>query len=56
MWDDCGKVYKVLSYFKNGESTGIRLELEHEDGKLETRVVPEEYIEWISDGDTNVSF
>jgi hypothetical protein len=56
MWDDCGKVYKVLSYFKRGESTGIRLELEHEDGKLETRVVPEEYIEWISDGDTNVSF
>ena len=56
MWDDCGKVYKVLSYFKNGKSTGIKLELQHENGELETRVVPEEYIEWIPDGEVNVSF
>jgi len=56
MWEDSGKIYRVLSYFKCGESTGIKLELENTDGSIETRVVPEGYIEWISDGDTNVSF
>ena len=56
MWDDSGVVYKVLSYFKDGKSTGIKLELLSSDGTIHKRTVPEGYIEWIPDGELNVSF
>lgn len=56
MWDDSGVVYKVLSYFKDGKSTGIKLELLSSDGTIHKRTVPEGYIEWIPDGEPNVSF
>jgi len=56
MWEDCGKIFKVLSYYKDGESTGIHLELQTNDGLTEKRTVPEAYIEWIQEGDLNVDF
>jgi len=55
-WDDLGVVYKVLSYFKDVTSTSVKLELQTIDGAIHTRVEPEAYIEWLQDGDTNVSF
>lgn len=50
-WDDHGKIYRLISYYKHGDSTGIHVELECPNGAIEKRVVPEYQIEWIEDGD-----
>ncbi len=51
-WQDAGKVYKVLEYFRrNPESTAVELKLELEGGQVVSRVVPYHWIEWIEDGD-----
>lgn len=51
MWDDAGKVYKVIEYFRrNPESTAVELVLEYNNEQI-TKVVPYHWIEWIEDGD-----
>lgn len=51
-WSDAGRLYKVLKYFRRDpDSTAVELTLEHENGMVETRVVPSYQIEWIEDGD-----
>jgi hypothetical protein len=45
-WDDCGKIYRLISYHKQGESTGIHVELSI-NGHTEKRVIPEHQIEWV---------
>ncbi len=51
MWDDCGKIYRVLSYYRHYSSTAAHLELEKPNGDIEKRVVPVCQIEWIEHGD-----
>lgn len=48
-WDQNGKIYKVLSYYKPADSTGVHLELQREDGTIEKQVHPIHDIEWIED-------
>lgn len=50
-WDDVGKIYRVLSYYKPDNTTACQVELQHQSGKIEQRVIPFHEIEWISDGD-----
>lgn len=51
-WDDVGKIYKVLKYFRRKDSTAVELELEYE-GTLSKRVVAYHTIEWLYDDETN---
>lgn len=48
-FQDAGKIYKVLSYFRRDNSTAVELELEF-NGRTMKRVVPIHAIEWIEDG------
>lgn len=50
-WDDAGKTYKVLEYFRrNPESTAVELTLEY-NNEIIKKVVPYHWIEWIEDGE-----
>ena len=46
-WDENGKIYRVLSHYKESDSTGMHLELEDADGNIEHKVIPIHNIEWI---------
>ena len=48
-WEDCGIVYKVLSYDRLEESSGVKLTLEDPSGHIHTRTVAVHQIEWIED-------
>lgn len=50
-WSENGRIYKVLSYFKPADSTGVHLELQDSEGIIEKKVIPIHNIEWIPDGD-----
>lgn len=50
-WDENGKIYRLLSYYKPEDSTGCHVELEAQNGTIERKVVPFHDIEWIPDGD-----
>ena len=50
-WEDAGKIYKVLEYYRRDpNSTAVELTLEH-SGETIKKVVPFHWIEWIPDGD-----
>ena len=48
-WEDCGIVYKVHSYDRLEESSGVKLTLEDPSGYIHTRTVAVHQIEWIED-------
>jgi hypothetical protein len=48
-WEDVGKIYKVVSYFRRSNSTAAELELELENGKTIRRVVAYHMLEWIDE-------
>lgn len=50
-WQDAGKIYKVLEYFRRSESTAVELKLELTEGEVIRRVVPYHWIEWVDNGD-----
>lgn len=51
-WEDAGKIYKVREYARrNPESTAAHLTIELEDGRLETKVIPYHWIEWLENGE-----
>lgn len=47
MWEDLGKVYRVVSYASRPNSTAIDLVIEREDGSLDKRAVPLNQLEWV---------
>lgn len=50
-WQDAGKIYKVLEYFRRPDSTAVELKLELTEGEVIRRVVPYHWIEWVDNGD-----
>lgn len=48
LFDDVGKVYKVISYERQADSTAVRLELEHNGEKI-NRVVAYHQIEFLEE-------
>ena len=48
-WEDAGKTYKVVSYFRRNDSTAVELELELENGETVHRVVAYHMLEWIDE-------
>lgn len=48
LFDDAGKVYKVISYERQADSTAVRLELEHNGEKI-NRVVAYHQIEFLEE-------
>lgn len=48
MWDDIGKVFRVVEMSFNPESTGISFKLEH-DGITTLRTIPTNQVEWIDE-------
>lgn len=50
-WDENGKIYRLLSFYRPVNSTGCQIELELLDGTIEKKVVSYNEIEWIEDGD-----
>lgn len=52
-WEDLGKVWYVLEYSNNPESTGVKLKLEDTVSKeVHTRVVARNQIEWLEEKDS----
>lgn len=52
-WEDLGKVWYVLEYSNNPESTGVKLKLEDTVSKeVHTRVVARNEIEWLEEKDS----
>jgi hypothetical protein len=49
MWDDAGKTYKVIEYYRRPESTAVELKLEDIHGNKYDRVVAFHQIEWLDD-------
>jgi hypothetical protein len=51
-WDDAGKIYKVIEYFRRDpeRSTAVELTLETGGQKIK-KVVPYHWVEWVEDGD-----
>lgn len=48
MWDDAGKVWEVMEYSPRPNSTAVHLVIEDTStGKVESRVVPQNQIEWL---------
>jgi hypothetical protein len=52
-WDDAGKLYKVLEYYRPrpDTSSAVNLTLITPSGETIKKVVPFHTIEWIEDGD-----
>jgi hypothetical protein len=51
-WDDAGKVWFVHEYESSPNTTAVKLTIEDtETGEIETRVVPQNQIEWIEEKD-----
>lgn len=51
-WDDAGKVWFVHKYATHENSTAVTLTIEDtKTGIIETRVVPENQIEWLEEKD-----
>jgi mevalonate kinase len=52
MWADAGKVYFVHEYATRENSTAVTLTIEDtKTGEIETRVVPQNQIEWLAEKD-----
>ena len=52
MWADAGKVYFVHEYATRENSTAVTLTIEDtKTGEIETRVVPQNQIEWLDEKD-----
>ena len=51
-WDDAGKVWYVHEYESSPNTTAVKLTIEDtETGEIETRVVPQNQIEWMEEKD-----
>lgn len=51
-WDDAGKVWFVHEYESSPNTTAVKLTIEDtETSEIETRVVPQNQIEWIEEKD-----
>lgn len=51
-WDDAGKVWFVHEYESSPNTTAVKLTIEDtETGEIETRVVPQNQIEWMEEKD-----
>jgi hypothetical protein len=51
-WDDVGKVWFVHEYATRENSTAVTLTIEDtKTGVVETRVVPQNQIEWVEEKD-----
>lgn len=51
-WDDVGKVWFVHEYSTSPNTTAVRLTIEDtKTGIIETRVVPQNQIEWLEEKD-----
>ena len=57
-WEDAGKIYKVVSYFRRKlpESTAVELTIENEMGETISKVVPYHWIEWSPEENISVHF
>jgi hypothetical protein len=52
MWADAGKIYFVHEYATRENSTAVTLTIEDtKTGIIETRVVPQNQIEWVEEKD-----
>ena len=51
-WDDAGKVWFVHEYTSSPNTTAVTLTIEDtKTGIIETRVVPQNQIEWVEEKD-----
>lgn len=50
-WEDVGIIYSVLAYQTFPDSTGVKLELEH-NGNVTQRTVASHQIEWLASKET----
>ena len=54
-WEDAGKIYRVVQYSRQPNTTSVELVLEYEGGQLHQRVVPYYSIRWV-EGNEYVGF
>jgi len=53
LWDDHGKVFRVIEMSFVPKSTGVLFKLEH-DGIVITRTIPANQVEWIDESDVSI--
>lgn len=52
-WEDLNRTYRVLQYEQRDNSSAVDLKLELEDGSILYRTVPNHFINWIFNWNTD---